>query len=251
MELEDVARQLQELQGDLRLLAIACLEPDRFRFELNALAAGLSGEDRTAALVVLVSLLGAAQGEAPWTWGPDAHPYLRRFSSAYGETARRVDLQVAVGLFARALDVSEGFARTLIDAHERDGKGLDHHRALRGQLPLAAFLNGEAAIASGVMCAQVERVVSLGRMPPETAGDQDWAAWTEAVTALPDRAKDEEAVALLNVLPAGEDSGFGLAWALVHFIESAPHWRAVAEVASEAGDDGHWVCLLRDRAERG
>ncbi len=250
--MEDVARQLQELQADLGVLAVACLEPDRFTFELKALAGGLSGEDRTAALVVLSSLLGAARGEAPWTWGPDAHPYLRRFSSAYGEAARRVDLQVAVGLFARALDVNEDFARTLIDAHERDGKGIDDHRALRGQAPLAAFLNGEAAIASGVMRAQVERVVSLGRMPSETAGDQDWAAWTEAVTALPDRAKDEEAVALLNALPAGEDSGFGLAWALVRFIESAPHWRHVAWVASdEPGDDGHWLALLRDRAERG
>ncbi len=73
------------------------------------------------------------------------------------------------------------------------------------------------------MRAEVQRVLALGRIPAEADTEADWAAWEEAAEALPSPATDVEALALLDSLPLGEDSGFGVAWSLLHFIESAPN----------------------------
>jgi hypothetical protein len=94
---------------------------------------------------------------------------------------------------------------------------------------------------------EVERVVGLGRMPAETDSESDWTAWQDATGALPSAATDEEALALLDSLPLGEDSGFGLVWSLLHFIESAPSWPHVAL----APRGSYWQAFLHDRANRG
>jgi hypothetical protein len=97
------------------------------------------------------------------------------------------------------------------------------------------------------MRAEVERVVALGRIPAEADTDADWQAWQDATNALPTTATDEEALALVGSLPLSEDSGFGVAWSLLHFIESAPGWPAIAPT----GVCGYWQAFLRDRAARG
>jgi hypothetical protein len=93
---------------------------------------------------------------------------------------------------------------------------------------------------------EVKRVVALGRMPAETDSAADWMTWQDATGALPSAATDEEALALLASLPVGEDSGFGMAWSLVHFIESAPNWPGIAA----EGRGGYWQTFLRDRTQR-
>ncbi len=65
-------RTLRHLREDVRLLAIAALEPERFTFDLHLMAMGLSSDDRPEAHLVVAILLRAAQGKEPRSWGPDA-----------------------------------------------------------------------------------------------------------------------------------------------------------------------------------
>jgi hypothetical protein len=88
----------------------------------------------------------------------------------------------------------------------------------------------------------------MGRLPNEDVGEEAfWEPWERAVRALTNPATDEEAVAVLDVLPRGEDSSFALAWHLLHFVESAPGWPDWDLL----DDRSPWVVFLRERAERG
>lgn len=126
----DADEQLQDLREAITLLAIAALEPSRFTFDLHLLTLGMNGRDRSAALLVLVGLLGAAEGEKPRLWGPDAHPFLRRLD-VHREGLEGVRYERAAEVFADALAVHPSHARTLLDAHMNDGKGLEAHQTLR------------------------------------------------------------------------------------------------------------------------
>jgi hypothetical protein len=65
----------------------------------------------------------------------------------------------------------------------------------------------------------------MGQLPNEDVGDDAfWVPWEQAVRAQTEPATDAEAVAVLDVLPAGEDSSYTLAWHLLQFVESAPGW---------------------------
>lgn len=122
--------EAEDLREAVRLVAIAALEPGRFTFDLHLLTLDMNGEDRAAALLVLVGLLGAAEGEKPRPWGAEAHPFLRRFDS-HRETLEGVRYERAAVVLADALGVHLQTARTLLDAHMNDGKGLLAHQALR------------------------------------------------------------------------------------------------------------------------
>jgi hypothetical protein len=94
----------------------------------------------------------------------------------------------------------------------------------------------------------VSALVSMGQLPTEAVGDDAfWDPWEQAVRALANPATDEEAAAVLAVLPPGEDSAYSLAWHLLHFIESAPSWPEWDLL----DDRSYWVTFLRERAERG
>ena len=72
---------------------------------------------------------------------------------------------------------------------------------------------------------EVRRLVERGQLPDEGCDDLDsWTAWELAAAALSMPATDEEALAVLDVLPATEASSFGIAWTILHFAESAPGW---------------------------
>lgn len=55
---------------------------------------------------------------------------------------------------------------------------------------------------------------------------------------------DEEACALVGTF--GPDDCFGLAWTLLHLIESAPGWPVGGALD---GLEGEWICLSRERSE--
>ncbi len=78
---------------------------------------------------------------------------------------------------------------------------------------------------------EVLGLVTLGSLPlegEERPLDEMTALlkeFEEPLSALLPPATDEEAMALLGCFnPVAEDSCFGLAWAIVHFIETAPNW---------------------------
>ncbi len=93
----------------------------------------------------------------------------------------------------------------------------------------------------------VSALASMGQLPTEDVGqDFFWEPWDRAVRALTMPATDEEAAVVVGVLPPGEDSAYGLAWHLLHFIESAPSWPQWELL----DDRSWWVSFLRERAER-
>ena len=78
---------------------------------------------------------------------------------------------------------------------------------------------------------EVRRLVTLGPLPLESDTcplDEMMALlkqFEEPLSALHPPAADDEAMALLGCFnPTQDDSCFGLAWAIVHFIETAPNW---------------------------
>ena len=92
----------------------------------------------------------------------------------------------------------------------------------------------------------VVAVLALGRLPDESVEDIDvWRRFEAALAALPERCLDDEAAALLDSLPDGEGSAYGMAWTLLHFIETAPSWPLWAEL----DDRSPWVALLRRRVD--
>ena len=76
------------------------------------------------------------------------------------------------------------------------------------------------------MRAEVKRLVELGPLPTEEDYNEErFAEYERLIRALVRPATDEEAAALLGVFgPEEGDSCYGLAWALLHFIETAPNW---------------------------
>ena len=94
---------------------------------------------------------------------------------------------------------------------------------------------------------EVKHLVALGKLPDETDHDATWDVWQQAAEALRAPATDEEAAAVLPLLPADEGSGFGMVWPLLHFVETAPGW----PLTDRLDDSTWWLRFLRERSERG
>ena len=70
--------------------------------------------------------------------------------------------------------------------------------------------------------------------------------YTFAIDSLSGPPTSEEALALLDLFPSDESTSFGLAWSILHLVESSPYW----PVRSALDDRNWWVTQLRERAER-
>jgi len=98
-----------------------------------------------------------------------------------------------------------------------------------------------------VMREEVQTLVSLGPLPAEGYADVDRIARHErALNAIARPVSDEEARQLVKVF--GTDGCFGLAWSLVHLIETAPGW-PLRDAVLQAQDE--WAEVLRQRAING
>ena len=98
------------------------------------------------------------------------------------------------------------------------------------------------------MRACVIELVELGRLPEEayaTAPELD--AFEAAIKAIGLPISDAEAVALLPVFPSGEGSCFGLAWSLLHVVETAPGWPCQA---AQLNRSNPWIYSMLQRAAR-
>ena len=89
----------------------------------------------------------------------------------------------------------------------------------------------------------VTTLVTMGRLPDEATADQ--ADLDQRVALLDElglvRPSRDEVLALLPLFPADDNTCFGLAWTLLHIIESSPDWPIW-----EALDDtsGEWAETL-------
>lgn len=94
------------------------------------------------------------------------------------------------------------------------------------------------------MRAAVRKLLVLGPLPPESAATEEHIRQLEvALMEIQPPLTDAEAEGLVGQL--GDDSCFGLAWTLVHLIETAPGWPL--EVGLKASGT-KWVSVLRERA---
>ncbi len=94
---------------------------------------------------------------------------------------------------------------------------------------------------------EVIELSKLGPLPP--SDDADVALlkkFEELAGVIQEPVTDEEARVLVRIF--GPDECFGLAWTLVHLIETAPGWPLVDCLQDT---EHEWVRRLRDRAIRG
>ncbi len=92
---------------------------------------------------------------------------------------------------------------------------------------------------------EVWQLVRLGPLPAIDSAEVAIAAHESALRKIPKPVTDEEAALLLRLF--GPDDCYGLAWSLLHLIESAPSGVALPERVS---GENEWVRRLRERAGR-
>src|SRR5690348_3929897 len=92
---------------------------------------------------------------------------------------------------------------------------------------------------------EVRALLELGPMPSEDGTTPEQVnAYEEQIKRLTKPVSDDEARALIQILPQGQsDSYFGLAWTVLHLIESSPHW----PLTDALQGDTEWIWLLRQR----
>jgi hypothetical protein len=96
------------------------------------------------------------------------------------------------------------------------------------------------------MRAEIERLLAVGPLPLESDAEvaklEEFQRALESITA-PVTTKEAEKLMTLF----GSDDGFGLAWTLLHLIETAPELPIKAQPPSDANE---WVRRLWDSAHR-
>lgn len=94
---------------------------------------------------------------------------------------------------------------------------------------------------------EVKALVAFGQFLPDQGAIPGVVERHEhALKAIARPVSDDEARALVNVF--GPDDCFGLAWSLLHLIETAPGWPIKIAIA-EANPP--WAEELKDRCVRG
>ena len=92
----------------------------------------------------------------------------------------------------------------------------------------------------------VSGLVDLGPLPSSDKPDiEKLKRYQELIESIEPPLSNEEAAALIGIF--GSDECFGLAWSLLHAIESAPGWPLLVSLQSS---DNEWVVRLRERAGR-
>jgi hypothetical protein len=92
---------------------------------------------------------------------------------------------------------------------------------------------------------EVQHLVGMGQLPSSASAIPIIQEWQEALENIKPPLSDEEAVALTKLLPNAEDECYGLAWTLIHLIETAPTWPLSHDIEES---DNPWIARLRQAA---
>ena len=85
----------------------------------------------------------------------------------------------------------------------------------------------------------------MGPLPAsDSAEPEEVDRYAALLKEMAPAVSDEEARALVSLF--GPDDCFGLAWTLVHLIETSPSWPLYDALSS----DNEWHLLLRESTER-
>jgi hypothetical protein len=94
---------------------------------------------------------------------------------------------------------------------------------------------------------EVRKLAELGSFPLEQgAAAEQITMYETALRLIESPVSDEEARLLASLFPS-EGSTFGLAWQLVHLIETAPSW-PLAEVL-DSDPTNEWIAHLRQSVD--
>jgi hypothetical protein len=94
----------------------------------------------------------------------------------------------------------------------------------------------------------IQALAEMGPLPAASVAAEDVLRlenYQRLLESVEKPITDEEARVLVRLF--GPDDCFGLAWALVHLVESAPGWPLLDDVPDA---ENEWVQLLRERSER-
>jgi hypothetical protein len=94
------------------------------------------------------------------------------------------------------------------------------------------------------MRSEISNLVGKGPLQSSKGSAQQITDWQVAIEKIKPPVSDEEAKALADLFPATEDDCFGLAWSLIHLVETSPHWPLKQCLE---GRDNPWIELLRLR----
>ncbi len=89
---------------------------------------------------------------------------------------------------------------------------------------------------------EVRDLVRLGQLPDEDAPVDVIARQENAISKITPPLSDDEARAAVRLF--GPDDCYGLAWSLLHLVESAPGWPLLETLT----DENDWLKRLRARA---
>ncbi len=95
---------------------------------------------------------------------------------------------------------------------------------------------------------EVRQLVALGPLPSESddsTPEEQLQRQQDLLESISSPVTDEEAKLLLRVF--GDDDCFGLAWTLLHLVETAPH-TPVESLPPESANE--WIRRIWARAER-
>lgn len=92
----------------------------------------------------------------------------------------------------------------------------------------------------------VEDFVQLGPLPDSSASEETIALHQTYLQRIKRPVTDEEAALLISSF--GPDDCYGLAWTLLHLIESAPGGIPIKSAPSQS--DNEWIRRLWDRSHR-
>lgn len=94
---------------------------------------------------------------------------------------------------------------------------------------------------------EIKKLVSLGTFPPSNQVDAELVKSQESLLReIQSPISDDEARLLLRLF--GPDDYFGLAWTILHLVESAPSWPITASLSDAKNE---WILRLKERAARG
>jgi hypothetical protein len=95
------------------------------------------------------------------------------------------------------------------------------------------------------MRAAIHRLAALGPLPASDDADADQLdEYQQLLDGLEPPVSDAEAEVLIDLFPPHRDDCYGLAWTLVHLVETAPGWPLLTCLQQSHG----WIGYLRQRA---
>ena len=90
-----------------------------------------------------------------------------------------------------------------------------------------------------------DELIMIGPLPTSEASIAEIQRWQELLEQITRPLTDDEAIALADLFPDQDDSCFGLAWTMIHLIETAPH----RPIQCNGNSTNPWIGRLRDAVD--